>query len=172
MPDEPRKPARPRVPAPPSPQRAEQRIDLDWRAYFIEFCRTHGEPVEWEGRLLFRDGWTYSRTDYRGPEWGPPADLAELDRLVSLYWRTRHALVKTALDATAHKRNVLHDLAKSRSLPLQQATKDEHGNPTYRPLNTAALDARIEWLCADLRECEQRLKELEDYKKGGGDVSK
>lgn len=141
-------------------------MSLDWKAYFIEFCRVHGEPVEHEGRLLFRDGWTYSRTDYQGPEWPPPADHAELDGLVRRYWQLRLSTVKTALENLLAKRKELTDLKAVKSLPLQQVTTDPEGRRAYKRLDTAGLDTRIGWLAEDVAECETRLTELAKHGTG------
>jgi hypothetical protein len=68
-------------------------VKIDWKGYFHEFRLEHGEPVEHNGRLLFGDGWTYSNTDYAGPEWPPPEERAELLRMQQTYWTLRRGLL-------------------------------------------------------------------------------
>lgn len=150
--------SRPRVKAPPTSS-SPQRIDLDWKAYFIEFCRVHGEPVVYQGRLLFRDGWSYSRTDYQGPEWAPSLDHRELDTMVCQYWVIRKGMVERSLDEAVGKLLRMQNLKSIKSIPLQQVVKTEEGKG-YRPLDLSGLETRIQWLREDLAECIVRLTEI------------
>lgn len=153
----------------PSLQRADRdKVQLDWKAYFLNFCRVHGEPVEHGGRLLFRDGWTYSSTDYEGPEWGPPDNLVELDILVTRYWVIRQGKVSSLLNLLTHRLKLLKEIVDTHSLPLQQvvSVETEAGvRRGYKELSLSPLESRIEWVRCDLLECEVRLKELETYRK-------
>ena len=72
----------------------EVNFRLSWRDYFLGFCGAHGEPVQAMGRLLFPDGWSYSSTDYKGPEWPPPAGAEQLAELLRAYWDGRLAEVE------------------------------------------------------------------------------
>jgi hypothetical protein len=63
--------------------------DLQWRPYFLKFCEQHGDPVTVGPRLLYPDGFQYSSDSYSGPEWQPPDDPEELQRLVLMYWQVR-----------------------------------------------------------------------------------
>lgn len=153
-------------------QSAEGKVQIDWRGYFIEFCRAHGEPVEFGGRLYFRDGWSYSATDYEGPEWSPPADFRELDEIVTKYWTARLGTLTRSLATLTHELGRLEDLISVRSLPVQQQVvvdTDRGKRRGYRPLDLSPLRARIAWVRDDISEAELRLREIEDhYKKKGG----
>lgn len=150
----------------PSTGPIPQRITLDWRAYFISFCDRHGEPVEWKGRLLFDDGWTYALTDYAGPEWGPPSDPGELDQTVTHYWIIKKGKLDRLLAKLIHDFDMLKKTISMHSLPLQQTVKVSEGVGTQQktvPLNLDGLEARIEWVREDLYKCDERLQELERY---------
>lgn len=141
-------------------------IRLDWRAYFIEFCNVHGEPEFHDHRLIFRDGWSYSSTDYAGPEFPPPSTLNELDSVVLRYWVLRRGRLDKLLQKLQHELKTLQDTQSHHSLPLQQSelVESESGRKReYRPLSTGGLETKIGWVQDDLRECEERLKELAEY---------
>lgn len=160
------------VGANPSPRERGGKVVLDWKGYFVEFCRVHGEPVEMGGRLVFRDGWSYSATDYEGPEWPPPPKFEELDELVFKYWVTRQGLLSRLLATLTHQLGQLEDLTKARSLPVQQQVvvdTDAGKRRGYRPLDLSLLRSKVAWVRADLEEAESRLKEIEQhYKKKDG----
>lgn len=160
---------------PPNASTLSQRSDkvrLDWRAYFEQFCLTNGEPVHYKNRLLFRNGWQYSSTEYEGPEYLPPANTEELDALVLEYWKIRQSSLSALVAKLIHERDTLKKLQQSRSVPLQQATiaEDEQGHKrrSYKPVSLELLNMRIQWVQVDLEECDTRLKEIVDYnnKKG------
>lgn len=143
-------------------------VTLDWKAYFLEFCKVHGEPVQQCGRLLFRDGWTYSSTAYEGPEFPPPLDLGELDVLVREYWTIRRTALFKLMNQLLEQQNNLKKLEASHSMPLQQmTTQSENGQKRrgYKPLNTESLELHIDWVSDDLKECNERLREIEEYHK-------
>lgn len=143
-----------------------QKVELDFKAYFIEFCKVHGEPVEYKNRLLFPDGWGYSLTEYEGPEFHPPLDNRELDLLVLNYWLLRRSTLNTMLLKLEHELKLLTDTQASHSLPLQQVVRvqdDQRIRKHYRPLSTNALEQKLAWVRTDLIECDTRLKEIEDY---------
>lgn len=153
-----------------NPLRAKplQKIVLDWKAYFIEFCRVHGEPVEHEGRLLFRDGWTYSATDYSGPEKGPPSKPEELDLLTMHYWVKRKEGIKRELLKLTHALEVYAKQQSDHSLPLQQMTSVREGEKVlkgYTAVDLAPMKQRVKWMRTDIEECDQRLREIEEYYK-------
>lgn len=151
---------------PPAVSPPEGKIRLDWRAYFYRFCQVHGEPVLARGRLIFQDGWSYSATEYQGPEFAPPASNAELDKVVLEYWIERRAYLEKMLLMLMHERNTLQKVQDSFSLPLQQVVKrDEHNRDRTVNLSLAGLDGKIGWIRADLLECEERLKEIHHYNK-------
>lgn len=151
-------------PAPPRDQR------FDWRGYFVEFCRAHGEPVEAGGRLLFRDGWMYSKSSYEGPEWPPPADAGEMDALIVKYWTHRRRTVERDLATWAHKLEATKTLQAAHSLPLQEAVVVERQTSAgpvrrrgYAPFNWAATEQRVRWLRQDLAECDEKLNEIRSF---------
>src|SRR6185295_16041100 len=119
-----------------SPQQSlaeQQRVRVDWRAYWKEFSRQHGDfPVKWRSRFLFRDGWTYAM-DYPGPEWPPPTDERELARMVRAYWLLRKRAVRAEWWAADCELRDLRNLQATRSLPIMHSSvwivRDEAGTP-------------------------------------------
>lgn len=163
-----------KVKPPTPPSSSPQRVTLDWRGYFYEFCRRHGEPVKVEDRLLFRDGWAYSSHSYEGPEYPPPLDPDALDRLVVQYWELRQRECTGSLDRLLFQRERLVGLQAQHSAPLQQVIVSEgEGGKKVRGFGTldlSGLNQRIDWVRSDLVECGERLREIEDFRlkrKGG-----
>lgn len=143
-------------------------IKLDWRAYFLQFCRVHGEPVNYRGRLLFRDGWMYSSSDYAGPEYSPPEDFKELDILCTSYWLIRQSELGKKLQKLTHQKQSLSTLQADHHLPLQQTvwvSEEEVTRRSVKDIDLSQLQAKIDWYTQDLEECTLRLKELEEYAK-------
>lgn len=142
------------------------KVILDWKAYFLEFCKLHHEPVEYRGRLIFRDGWSYSNQSYEGPETQPPADPNELDQLVVTYWTLRKGQCEKILGKLLTELNELGRVQNEHSLPLMQVTlvkdKDEVRKGAIR-MDLDPLNDKIRWVTIDIRECIDRLKEIEDY---------
>ena len=140
------------------------RIRIDWRASFRAFSELHGgDPVTWKGRLLWRDGWGHSATDYRGPEFPPPSDPREAAKLRRRYWLIRLALAKRAEKALGYELEGFDELARSRSAPLfrRVVTRDDDG---VARLGSAELDLsegreRLAWLREQVEECVERLEE-------------
>jgi len=128
-------------------------LSLDWRAWFEEYVARHGDPVPWEGRLLFRDGSMHSAENYEGPHWHPPADPGQLEELQLAYWRIRRKEVKRYLEAY---KDQLEQLVQSQhragEVPLMTRVvrMDEAGN---RRGESAAIDMPM---------LEARLTALED----------
>lgn len=141
-------------------------VRLDWRAYFKEFCELHGrDPVSYRGRLLFPDGWTYSSSDYAGPEWPPPDDPAELLAVQSSYWRRRRGIVRRERDELRLAVQSLAEMQRCKSVPLQQVVqmRDSETNQrvtSRKPLDLDGLKARLAWLEEDVAECDRHLAEL------------
>ena len=134
------------------PQLSKTKLRLDWREYFKKFVENHGEPVEWGGRLLFRDGWQYSSTQYQGPEVPPPEDLASLRGLKVAYWRLLHERLSLEIRGLAGQINMLTEWQNERSMPLQQRLShpsrtelgylyQKLGNP--EPLDLSGLKANL-----------------------------
>jgi hypothetical protein len=150
-------------------------VRLDDRGYFLEFCEAHGRyPIHHLNNLLFPDGWTYSSTDYGGPEWPPPEDPREQRGLRKVYWSRRREIVTAERDSLFHQLEGLKELATKKSVPLQQVGRvksdgvGHDGRPvstwtTVRgPVDFGTLEGRLKWLQEDVAECEAKLKELED----------
>lgn len=149
----------------PTKKKEPKKVQIDWKEYFIEFCKVHGEPVEYNGVLLFRDGWRYAM-EYAGPEHKPPSDHKLLDKLIVTYWSLRLRSCKERLNKTWVERKRIERLQDEHSLPLKQVTIVGMGQDRRRVssnLDTRQLDDRIRWLQADIEECEQMLKEVNDF---------
>ena len=150
------------------------RIDLDWTAYYAKFKEMHGMwPVKFKGRLLFEDGWTYSLTDLKGPEWSPPTEYFELWKLHVAYWAIRRRIVKHERDYLRILLDNLRELQRNKSAPLQQRfvayNEDREGNqvPSYEFKDVDLLsieEGRLAWLEEDVRECNERLITLQKNK--------
>lgn len=102
------------------PQVPKTELRLDWREYFKKFVEAHGEPVEWQGRLLFRDGWGYSSTQYQGPEYPPSEDPANLRTLKTTYWELLRERLDREIRHLTGQIKMLTDWQNARSMPLQQ----------------------------------------------------
>lgn len=92
---------------------------LDWKAYFHKFVEAHGEPIRFDGRLLFRDGWGYAM-NHAGPEFPPPDDPKRLKRLRRQYWDKQLAKLTSERDALNDRIKMLIDWGDRKSLPLQE----------------------------------------------------
>lgn len=144
-------------------------VELDWVAYYERFKEIHGDPVKWRGRLLFRDGWTYSSTDYAGPEWPPPTDAIELMRMRRAYWVLRKRVILVELEQAKAMAEGLRLLQLAKSAPLQQRiqTVDENGQAVTTSIEVESRYGadRVEWLRGLLAECDRELadtKEVDD----------
>lgn len=141
-------------------------VHLHWHEYFLRFNEVHlGNPVEWGGKLLWQDGFSYSRERYEGPEWPPPEDERERHALILTYWKLRHAQLKKE---GAQLLSMLEGLAREqagRSAPLQQlvVARGEDGKPVIAPAEVSVDDWRERLLSMKRDEIEARrkLKELQ-----------
>lgn len=136
-------------------------IQLDWAAYYQEFKRLHGDPVEFGGRLLFPDGWSYAM-DYEGPEYPPPADLTQMDRQKLNYWRRRQVLVRSERDSLLAELDQLEQLQQGRSAPLHYLVPGEQADEEQsEPLSIELIrKGRLAWLEEDLSECQRKVESL------------
>lgn len=138
------------------------KIKLDWRAYFRAFCEAHGkEPVLFNGRLLFSDGWQYSSTDYRGPEWKPEDD--EREYLIRNYWERRLEIVTDEALVLQRTYEDLRTSSAGRSIPLYQSVVYSDEGKQVResvPLDLEAIEGRLAWLQEDRQECLRKLREV------------
>lgn len=151
------------------------RIRVDWKAYWKAFSEFHGgNPVEWEGRLLFEDGWMYSATSYRGPEFPPPPTekdgkpdpkgIADLLVLKKIYWRRRKTIVQAALNQVADVIEQFEQDQRVRKVPLQvkrwEKSEDGAFGWATSELDLEPLRLRRTELETDLEHCNKRLEEL------------
>ena len=139
------------------------RFRFDWKAYWEGFKAIHGEPMPFGARLLFPDGWMYSSTDYRGPEWAPGEDEVRLRRL---YCMARRREIKRQLRDTAEFLRELSTFASTKSAPLMQVGPVciEDGKPVREAVkvNLQALQDRVHWLESELVKAQRTLWQLQE----------
>lgn len=146
-------------------------VHLDWKGYYKQFEEKHGEPVQLldrDGkplRLLFADGWTYSCTDYAGPEWPPPKNEQDRARLIAEYYKIKFGLVRNEYIDLCRLISYLRDLQSAKDVPLQQIASyfdDEQNKRVIGrfEVELTPLIERREWLRKAISECEQRLTEI------------
>ncbi len=143
------------------------RINLSAKAYWLKFKEVHGgDPVPYNGRLLFQDGWTHSSTDYNGPEYPPPKDKKELQQLRVKYWQIRRACILREKRALAAQIERLERVQESKSAPLQQTSVvlDEdtgHKSLQVEDLDLEPLKGRLSWLEDDAKVCQEMISSIE-----------
>ena len=134
------------------PQVPKTKLRLDWKEYFKKFVEAHGEPVDYGGRLLFRDGWQYSSTRYQGPEYPPPEDPANLREDKLTYWRLLHERLNREANELSQQITMLTQWQNEKSMPLQQRvaypSTTETGLPILKrgdpeDLNLSGLNANL-----------------------------
>ena len=132
---------------------------IDWAEYWRAFCEEHGEPVPFEGRLLFADGWTYSSSDHAGPEWPPPEDGGRLLFMRRSYWQQRRHMVRTELEGLRDQAENLARLQESKGLPLRGSISYSSGNGIVveKVQGPQKFADRAIWLKGDLARCEVEL---------------
>lgn len=141
------------------------RVEMDWKAYFIEFDRVHGgHPVLFEGRFLWRDGWMYSTHDHAGPEWRPPTEVSRLIFLKRHYWTVKkNHLTSDAKDLGLTIQS-LTDMQQARELPLKQKIRyvNEDGKKITEAvdLDLPDLETRLQKIQEEIQECDQALARL------------
>jgi len=145
-------------------QKVPPPCEFDWITYRNNFDAEHGgDPMVHHERLLYKDGWMYSLHDASGPEWAPPDDVEELQKLKKVYWTTRKGLATSELLYLRKQQTLLTDLQESKSMKLQLFSKEidpetEQRKTVDAPFNE--LQARIDLLTHDAQECDQHLEEL------------
>lgn len=149
-------------------------LRLDWKAYFDAFCEKHGDPVEWGGRVLFPDGWTYSITSYQGPEYMPPEDPKALLRLQAEYWRVRYERIREVYHTV---RELIERLKKAQAFRdgrlyhrysmVEQNEYGERVRVTHtEPVNLTPYVSKLRELAADLDKCKtERESKINDYQR-------
>ena len=137
--------------------RNEVSVQIDWEAYFKDFCKAHGEPEQYGGRLIFPDGWSYGLQDYVGPEWPPPKEERELLRVQTIYWSLRVSRLKIQFSTLQQLIESRREILEHRSLPIkckQTSVDDSSGKVNYitTPLETRTLKLRLEGLKSKYEE--------------------
>lgn len=149
---------------------APQGLQLDWKSYYDRFDSAHGGyPIPFRGRLLWRDGWTYSSTDHAGPEWKPPEDTKELKVFKSHYWNSRRVLIADSVRRTEDDLRNLRETQRAKCVPLQVVKRvrstNAEGIPIviaqYEDIDFDVLEAKLKYDRIELEECAIALKELE-----------
>lgn len=139
-------------------------FQIDWPEYFKEFCRVHGDPVQARGRLLFADGWTYSATDYAGPEYPPPAEPDKLLDLRRTYWEENLRIRRQWHQKAFHVYEGAKLVVKSRSAIVSRVAhrEDENGKRirVADPIDLVELKEIVDSLAEDVKTCEQELEKL------------
>ena len=129
------------------PKTAKGKIKLDWKAYFDRFIDEHGEPVVSDGVLLFQDGWRYSLTDYKGPEYKPPKERKALTKLKRIYWTKIREQYDAEAKVLKNQVQGYEELALRLSLPLQQTLSipepGKTGHTVYRKGKPTDLDLTV-----------------------------
>ena len=147
------------------------KLRLDWKAYFDRFVEVHGEPVEFDGYLLFQDGWRYSPLKYSGPEYPPPKDPRLVKSYKMHYWKGMLKKLNAEAHEVRQQLQGLKDWGKCTSLPLQQRIlvpsegkeRATWGNP--EDLNLGILEHQLDDLEYYIAECETQLVKLGSDKK-------
>ena len=153
----------------------KNKLNLDWKEYFKKFVEAHGEPVDWQDRLLFRDGWQYSNTRYQGSEQPPPEDPANLRGLKITYWRRLHKRLSREANDLSQQIVMLTQWQNERSMPLQQRVPylgtTEEGLPVRKrgdpeDLNLSGLNANLADRHYFRKEAQEMLDELTEEEAG------
>jgi hypothetical protein len=153
-------------------------IRPDWRAYFRSFHEQHEglthPPMHYRGRLLYSDGWTYSSTDYAGPEWAPPEDKDELHAMQLWYWSRRRWRILANIRDIRKELDAIKTVSSMHSAPLQQNVfYDEElpGGGKKRVKKAITLTHAVETFTEHLRrllseadQCDDKLGELKNAK--------
>lgn len=141
---------------------------LDWATYFQRFCEAHGgNPVEIGGKLVLPDGWSYSCTSHKGPEWPPPQDPVARAALIAAYWAERKGIVGDELRLLKETRRGIKELLVARDQPVVKVVgRQEMVDGKVKQhwdrsdLNLDEIDLRIKWLEDDVAHADQMLLEL------------
>ena len=139
-------------------------IRLDDRAYFKKFCRAHGEAIEIGGRLYFPDGWGYSSTSYSGPEYPPPKDADQKQRIQVAYWKKRRRMFQRERRALEVQLIQLKESQIGRSVPLQvvEVVQGAGGRPVLEQgeLDLGPTQHRVRQCVTHAEKCDKELEAL------------
>ena len=151
------------------------RAVLDWKAYYDNFCKVHGEPIPVEledvdakfpvyTRVLFPDGWRYATTSYQGPEIPPPEDEKKLTQLKIQYWTERRLRDWKEAEGLKVHIQALEEWGLQRSLRLFEKVRYRDTDNKLRmesaELNLRGMRRRLEGLQARVLECDRKLASL------------
>ncbi len=148
------------------PELPQIKIKLDTREYYKKFSQMHGgHPIIYKEKQLFADGWTYSLSDYQGPEWPPPTDPKELREMQIAYWLVRWNRARKELLVLRGRLNALQGLQAAKSAPLQMTIVEQDQDTgkkynTTSDLNLKVFDSVIHWLEQEESEANAKLTEL------------
>lgn len=149
----------------PLPAQHPLNVQFNWQKYFEAFQEEHGQGLEYKGRLLFQDGWMYSRTDHSGPEYAPPQDPEKLAKLQRAYWLIRWNIARAELIAVNTAYLALKEAARIRSAPIYVTTfmRDEQGKMTkdVGPVDFGVFEGRLEYCLEEFATCEAMLIRLD-----------
>lgn len=148
-------------------------LRVDWKEYFADFKRKHGQPLKYDGRWWFADGWSYA-TDYRGPEYPPPESLVECRQVQLKYWRLRKMVVDKDAEYLEAAIANIRDLQRQRDacdapvsnfLSVKLPETDQDGNVVAGkwkrvPLSLGDWEVRLKWLKDDSMKCLEMMTEL------------
>lgn len=141
-----------------------KRLQIDWSSYFKEFCRLHGPPVEYKGRQIFPDGWGYAIKDHKGPEYSPPEDPKELQRLKIRYWLIKTRTLRAMFSYLKNEYEGLKNLQLNRSAPLQTKVTyfDSVGKKVveYEELNFQMIEDEISLIGNELKQSLDKLQSV------------
>ena len=143
------------------------RTKIDWETYYKEqFKPLHGgDPVEHEGKILFRDGWQYSIESYKGPEYPPPEDPWAVHWLKVAYWERLKKQRETILASTEQALRYLEDLQRTHCCDIQTVTtfRDPDTNRIAKHKGTVDLEgyhSRVQLQRKGVEEATAMLDEL------------
>jgi hypothetical protein len=154
------------------PQLPQLKVKLDWKEYYKKFSELHGGfPIIYKGRQLFADGWTYSATDYAGPEWEPPKDGKVLATMQKVYWYTRWNRARNELAVIIARANSMRNLQDLKSAPLQQVVVDRDPETNKATRSVESWDPRvfdhiIKFLEKEVEQASKELAKLKEQNNG------
>ena len=134
------------------------KIRINTKDTYRIFYQLHGgEPVIHGNRLLFRDGWSYSRVGHDGPAY-PPDDAG---KLIKTYWKLRrkalieeHAKLFHAYDSAKKlAESAQHDIA----LEVEILGEEQGARKTWAPISIDEIELKLSSLRAEIDECERVL---------------
>jgi len=138
-------------------------LQLDWRAYFKQFCAEHGgTPLEHQGKLLFPDGWTYAKDSYAGPEFPPPENELAKERLIYRYYLKRLRILRQEHTILKRRIAMLEQEQINRSAPMQQTIsyRGEGGKQIKEtgPLDLVPMRSEVKLMQQDIMQCLEKLR--------------